>query len=160
MAGRHSKGILNPDFWRPIGYGAVIGAVLMLVFLGGYHYAGSSGFCGSCHSMKYVHGQWQASRHKQFPCAECHLPVGNIAVRFVYKARAGMRDLYHETVRDYPAAIRLSAEARLIANDNCLRCHFSTVENTPMTKGGQNCIKCHRYLVHARGLARGGTPFE
>jgi len=71
-------------------------------------------------------------------------------------AKAGLNDLYHETLKIYPAAIAISAEGREIANGNCLRCHFSTVQNTPMGAGGADCLKCHRFTVHQRGLEKGG----
>ncbi len=79
---------------------------------------------------------WQQSNHKQFACIECHLPDSNIAIKVAYKTKAGLNDLYHETLRSYPASIRYLAEARGIAEGNCLRCHYSTVGNTFMALQG------------------------
>ena len=145
---------------RILAAGVFIGVLLTLFSIGGYHAAGSPVFCVSCHSMKDVGFQWQESRHKQFACIECHLPDSNIAAQVTYKAKAGMRDLYHETLRDYPAAMSISAEGREIAQGNCLRCHFSTVENTFMVEGGGDCIKCHHSLVHGTGMGAGGIKVE
>lgn len=136
--------------------GVIAGAVLLTAGIGGYHASGSPQVCGACHSMDHVYSRWQVSLHKQFACIECHLPDTNIAGKVAYKARAGLNDLYHETLRTYPAGISISAEGREIANGNCLRCHFSTVQNTPMGAGGADCLKCHRYSVHQRGLEKGG----
>ena len=83
-------------------------------------------------------------------------PIPTLSVRVAYKTKAGLNDLYHETLKIYPAAIAISAEGREIANGNCLRCHFSTVQNTPMGAGGADCLKCHRFSVHQRGLEKGG----
>ena len=136
--------------------GTFIGVLITLISIEGYHAAGSPIFCMSCHSMKEVGATWEKSRHKQFACTECHLPDTNIAGKIGYKVKAGLNDLYHETLRNYPASISISAEGARIANGNCLRCHFSTVQYTPMGAGGADCLKCHRFLVHQRGLEKGG----
>ncbi|MCX5813635.1 MAG: NapC/NirT family cytochrome c [Proteobacteria bacterium] len=136
------------------------GIMIALAAATGYQYAGSSGFCSLCHSMERVHAQWQISRHKQFACIECHMPAGNIVEKVTYKTRAGINDLVHETLRSYPAYITLSSLGRDIVNDNCLRCHFSTIENTMMVGSAQSCSKCHRNLVHGKNLQGGGVKIE
>lgn len=140
--------------------GTCIGVLITLISVEGYHAAGSPSFCISCHSMKEVGAAWNKSQHKQFACIECHLPDSNIAVQVTYKTKAGLHDLYHETLRAYPASISVSPEAREIANGNCLRCHYSTVENTFMVEGGADCIKCHHGLVHGTGIGAGGIKVE
>jgi cytochrome c nitrite reductase small subunit len=140
--------------------GIFTGILLTLVSIGGYHAAGSPAFCTSCHSMKEVGASWKASQHKQFACIDCHLPDSNIAVQVSYKAKAGLHDLYHETLRAYPASISTSPEALGIANGNCMRCHFSTIENTFMVEGGGNCLKCHHGVVHGTGTGKGGIKVE
>lgn len=110
--------------------------------------------------MKDVGEHWRQSHHKQYACIECHLPDAHLAAQAAYKTKAGLNDLYHETLRSYPAAIRLSAEARGIAEGNCLRCHFSTVENTFMAGGEGGCLSCHQRLVHGPGRDTGGIRVE
>ena len=136
--------------------GFFAGVLITLFIVEAYHASGNPLVCGSCHSMDHVYAQWQSSVHKQFACVECHLPDTNIAGKLIYKAKAGLHDLVYETLRIYPAGVTLSAEAADIANGNCLRCHFSTVQNTWMGNGGTSCIKCHRFSVHKRGLEKGG----
>ncbi len=136
-----------------IGFGA--GVLLIAAAVGGYHASGSPLVCGTCHSMDHVYDRWQHSVHKQFACIECHLPDTHLPGKLLYKTKAGLNDLFHETLRDAPAAISLSAEGRQIATGNCRRCHFSTIQNTPMAKG-DDCLKCHRFVVHGRGLEKGG----
>ena len=140
--------------------GIVIGLAIAAVSAGGYHLAGTPQFCASCHSMATVHAGWQQSKHKQFACIECHLPDSNPVHQVAYKAAVGMRDLYYETLRSYPDAIKLTDGGRKIVNGNCLRCHFSTVEKTGMASGGESCLKCHRGLVHDQGLTKGGINVE
>lgn len=110
--------------------------------------------------MKPVHHRWSTSNHHQFTCTECHLPDTHIAGKVAYKTRAGLNDLVHETARDYPAGIDLSTHGRQIVNGNCVRCHASTIAETPMAQGGADCLKCHRYLVHGRGQDEGGIKVE
>jgi cytochrome c nitrite reductase small subunit len=140
--------------------GAIIGIFIAIIIAASYHAAGSPAFCMACHSMKNTGRQWRQSFHKQFACIECHLPDSNIAVKVAYKTKAGLNDLYHETLRTYPASIRLSAEARWIAEGNCLRCHFSTVGNTFMAGEDGNCLKCHHRLVHGPAEETGGIKVE
>lgn len=152
----HWKDILKLPSSKLLLAGIVAGVILMAVAVGGYHASGSPLVCGTCHSMDHVYMRWHASNHKQFACTECHLRETHIIGKLAYKTRQGLNDLYHETLKIYPAAISISAEGRKIANGNCLRCHFSTVQNTPMGAGGADCIKCHRFSVHQRGLEKGG----
>jgi len=136
--------------------GFLAGAVLVALKVTVFHVSGHPRVCGACHSMDHVYSRWLESNHKQFACVQCHLPDTHLAGQVAYKIKAGLNDLYHETLRIYPAAIAISAEGREIANGNCLRCHFSTVQNTPMGAGGADCLKCHRFSVHRRGLEKGG----
>lgn len=152
--------VIKKHVWRLIGIGAACGFVITVLVFSGYHFGGISLFCGSCHSMENNFFSWRVSRHKQFACIECHLPHGNIAHTFVYKSYAGIRDVAGETARSYPYTIRLTKQARSIANVNCFRCHFSTVEDTPMAKDGGDCMKCHKFLVHGRPAGHGGFSIE
>lgn len=159
------KGFNSPDEVRSrrltaLVAGIVIGVCVALVGVWTYDLAGAPVFCGSCHSMGGVYRQWQASRHKQFGCIECHIPVGGPVVRVGYKAWAGVRDLYHETMRTYGAAASPSAGARKILNDNCVRCHFSTIEAVSLVRAEGDCLRCHVGLVHGRMAQRGGLPIE
>jgi len=140
--------------------GLLIGIIISAAAVLAYHQSGDARFCGSCHSMKPVHSGWNLSNHRQFTCTECHLPDTHLAGKVTYKTRAGINDLIHETARDYPADIALSAHGRQIINGNCVRCHASTIAATPMVESGADCLKCHRYLVHGRAQNDGGIQVE
>jgi len=156
MGSQHSRAVVL----KFLAIGVGLGILITLTAMGTYHAAGSPVFCLSCHSMQDVGSAWRQSRHKQFACIECHLPDGNIAVQAAYKAKAGMRDLYHETLRDYAAFIDISDEGVSIAEGNCLRCHFSTVQGTFMASEGGACLACHRELVHGVESRIGGIHVE
>lgn len=128
---------------------AVAGAIVMAVLVQLYHVSASPEVCRGCHSMVDVGSTWQRSNHKQFACVECHMPAGNIASKLFYKTRAGLHDLWHETIRYYPASLTLSTGAGTVVNGNCLRCHQSTVERVTLTGGAViSCTRCHRHTIH------------
>ena len=123
--------------------------IVMAFLVQAYHISVKPAVCMACHSMGAVGFTWQMSNHKQFDCVECHMPVAGIGSKLVYKTRAGLHDLWHETLRDYPASLALSLGAKKIVNANCLRCHQSTVQRVSMLDGGPlSCTKCHRHVVH------------
>jgi len=140
--------------------GIIAGILVAALAVLAYTESGDARFCGSCHSMKTVHARWRVSNHHQFTCTECHLPNTHIAAKVLYKTRAGLHDLIHETKRDYSAGIGLSAEARWIINGNCLRCHASTISRTQMAQDSGDCLNCHRFMIHGRGLDEGGIKLE
>ena len=154
------KQILGLSAQKLLGAGIAAGALLALFFVFQYHASGNPVFCASCHSMEGVHTHWKLSNHKQFACIECHLPNSNIIVKVAYKTKAGLNDLFHETLRDYPDKLSLSGQGKMIVRGNCLRCHYSTVGNTPMGRQGGDCLKCHRFLVHGQGASKGGIKVE
>lgn len=143
------------NVWKVFLSGIVVGVVLLLLIGAGYQWAGTPGFCGACHSMERVHRTWQMSTHKQFDCIACHLPNRNFAESFAYKAKAGLRDVVDEFGRSYGVVTPVTPEAHRILQDNCLRCHSSTVANTRMGQPDAQCTKCHRDLVHGRGEPKG-----
>lgn len=149
--------VIKKHIGKLIAMGFAFGIVAAMLLITGYHFAGKSLFCGSCHSMENNYFTWKVSRHKQFACTECHLPAENFAHTFLYKAYAGIRDVAGETSRSYPFTIKLTGNARAIANSNCSRCHFSTIETTPMAGKDVNCMKCHKFLVHGRPVSNGGS---
>lgn len=151
---------LNRNGLKLLAIGFTIAVLGMVVTAGVYAYAESPSFCGSCHSMEYAYSSWQASNHKQIACTDCHLPNNNLASKLVAKIQTGISDVYHETIRDYPATIKVTAQGKQYLADNCLRCHRSTVENTKMMAGGQDCTKCHRGLVHGTNKSKGGIKVE
>lgn len=140
--------------------GIVVAVVGMALSGAGFVYSSGPAFCGSCHSMEYVYHTWQASNHKQITCSDCHVPHDSIVSMMYVKSANGMRDVYHEFLKDYPDTLYFTPEGKEITEENCLRCHSSTVENTQMAAGGQSCIKCHRGVVHGQNRSSGGIKVE
>jgi len=141
--------------------GAIIMLALAVVMSASLAYVDQPQFCGSCHSMNEVYATYSMSNHKQFTCGDCHLPQQNFAVKLTAKTKSGISHVYHETLKDYPEPLTVSAGGRVILADNCRRCHSSTIANTPMAVSGKNCTDCHRGLVHeeinfGKNLGKGG----
>ncbi len=124
--------------------------------------SGSPLFCGACHAMKEPAASFKESTHREQNCTECHLPHDNAVVYWFAKGKTGMADTYHEVMRDYPAVIRLSPEAKQTVNANCLRCHRTTMERVHASIEGvdANCLKCHRTVAHGSYHAGGGIKVE
>ena len=126
--------------------------------------SGSPAFCGNCHSMKSEAETFARSSHQKQDCTECHLPHQNAVAYFAEKGRSGMVDMYHEIVRDYPARIKLSEDARRMVNENCIRCHGATMEEVRVSMErndtGGDCLKCHSRIVHGSNHLEGGIKIE
>ena len=133
---------------------AVIGFVvaLVLVIAGGAAYAQMEKptFCGGCHAMADNYATWQDSSHASVACSECHLPHDNMATKLAAKAATGTVDVWHETMRDYGIDIKTTEKGKEYLQNNCIRCHESTIKDISM--GGKDddrqCVSCHRNLVH------------
>jgi|GEM_PF-135306 len=160
LKGNNRKLFYKPKTGKAAWFCLLAGIIVVLAVVTVYRCAGNSGYCSLCHSMEHVNAQWQLSRHKQFDCIECHMPASSLIEKITYKTRVGINDIIHETLRNYAAYVILSSRGRYIVNSNCLRCHFSTVENTKMAGSAQSCSKCHRNLVHGKNLQRGGIKIE
>lgn len=113
--------------------------------------------CANCHVMDSQYENWYHGAHENWAkCTDCHLPHDNFAVYYAEKGRQGMKDTYAFITGNIPAAIRASDKTNGIIQENCIRCHESTVEN--IMAGAQPfdryCWDCHRNAAHsARGAS-------
>jgi len=145
--------------------GFVIGVAVCGIGSAAMAFSGSPAFCGSCHAMKSEAATFAMSSHRELECTDCHLPHDN-AVHYMFeKGRTGMIDTYHEVLRDYPANIKISADGRQTVNDNCLRCHQTTMGEVHADVGvsmdtGGDCLKCHSSIAHGSNHLEGGIKVE
>lgn len=154
------------------GSAAVIGTQVMV------HYTGTTAFCGNaCHSMQaFTLPEFRQSIHYanrsgvQASCSDCHIPHSYPYVLF-YKARAGIRDAYHEmrgtigTQEKYERerwrmANKVWDEMRANNSANCRTCHSdegmaaskqsaSAQRNHKKFLAGEStCIDCHTGVAH------------
>jgi cytochrome c nitrite reductase small subunit len=116
--------------------------------------------CNNCHVMDNVYEGWYHGAHKNWTtCNECHTPHALIP-KYITKARSGYHHVTAFVFGDIPNAIRAKEESRAIVQENCVRCHETTVEDIGLSEMMDNtgkeryCFECHRDVAHGqRGLS-------
>ncbi|RCK73836.1 MAG: Cytochrome c nitrite reductase, small subunit NrfH [Anaerolineae bacterium] len=112
--------------------------------------------CNNCHVMDAVYESWYHAAHKPWAtCADCHTPHALIPKYWV-KAESGYHHVTAFVLGDIPAAIRAKESSRKIVQENCVRCHQTTVST--MFESPQPldryCFDCHRDVAHGeRGIS-------
>jgi cytochrome c-type protein NapC len=153
-----------------VGAASVIGTQVMV------HQTGSVEFCGgACHSMSaFTMPEYKESVHYanktgvRAGCSDCHIPHSYPGVLF-YKARAGIRDVYHEirgtisTQEKYDKerwrmANHVWEEFRATNSANCRTCHdpkafasqgaSAQKAHKKFFAGESTCIDCHQGVAH------------
>lgn len=138
-------------------------AILVLLLVGAGLYAGMAfsmkatdqpEFCGSCHVMYEAVRTHQMSAHAELACNECHAPDETVP-KMVFKAQAGAKDLYQNTLGDVFDVIHASDKTREVVNQSCLNCHSMTILNVAddVTEAKQYCTDCHRSVPHMSKLS-------
>lgn len=107
-------------------------------------------FCGSCHSMAEAVWTHKQSVHSREDCNACHLPAALVS-RMPMKAATGFHDLRVTATNAVPPSIQASDSMKRVINDNCIRCHASTISNVNMTTK-EFCTDCHKAVPHMRKL--------
>ena len=80
--------------------------------------------CMNCHVMTTQYVTWQHSSHANVAtCNDCHVPHTSLAAQYGFKAKDGLWHATVFTMRWEPQAIRLSAGAVPVVENNCRRCH-------------------------------------
>jgi len=123
--------------------GFLLASAVFITTGAGLYLTSTGDFCGSCHVMDEQYTTWQQSTHKQFTCVECHLPH-NYPDKLIEKTKTGLRDIYEVTFDKVPEVIKLTTGGQEILDENCIRCHSSTVETLMNTD--RSCFECHLLL--------------
>lgn len=106
----------------------------------------SAAFCAGCHAMDEVAWTHKQSVHKQFDCAECHLPA-NLASKMPYKTQIGLHDVFVNTTASVPSVMYASQTMKDVIQANCRRCHIGTTQDVAMDVKPY-CTDCHRSVPH------------
>jgi nitrate/TMAO reductase-like tetraheme cytochrome c subunit len=165
--------------------GAVAGVVAVAATNSMVHWSSSNEFCSTaCHSMQWVAAAYQRGSHAKTRtgvtagCSDCHIPYESQqanAFQYVallaYKAKAGMRDAYHEargtigTEQKWQAEReRLSAQVKDFMTSNssltCRGCHdpgrmanadkpaVAEMHAPLLQQSPLVCIECHTDVGH------------
>ncbi len=105
-------------------------------------------FCGSCHVMSEAVRTYERSVHAGISCNDCHAPHDTVP-KIIFKAQAGAKDIYKNTVGDVDDIIRATAKTKEIVNANCSSCHTMTNVNVAMD-AKEYCTDCHQHVPHFR----------
>lgn len=118
--------------------------------------------CVNCHVMATQYVTWQHSSHaRHATCNDCHVPHDNLVKEYAFKAKDGLWHATVFTMRWEPQAIRISAGAIPVVEQNCRRCHEAVVGQVALAahqSGDQRCWDCHREVPHGRERSLSTTP--
>jgi cytochrome c nitrite reductase small subunit len=126
------------------------GIFLGVVLYGGFAFSmkatDQARFCGNCHTMAEFVRTHQMSGHAKQACNECHLPAGGMG-RYLFKARSGAGDVMVTAFGTVADVIHATENTKRVVNDNCRRCHSTTVMNVAID-AKPSCTDCHRNTPH------------
>jgi cytochrome c nitrite reductase small subunit len=110
--------------------------------------------CNNCHVMDNVYESWYHGSHKAWTtCNDCHTPHAFIPKYYV-KAMSGYHHVSAFMLGNIPDAIRAKESSRKVVQENCIRCHESTIDNLDWQMGytahdeERYCFECHRDVAH------------
>ncbi|MDF2947783.1 MAG: nitrate/TMAO reductase rane-bound tetraheme cytochrome subunit [Bacillales bacterium] len=148
----------------------VVFSVIMGVFLGfaillagqeALHATDTGEFCSNCHVMNEVHDSYSRSAHASITCNECHIPQDNWFNKYTFKAKAGITDVYYNTLgkEDIPNVIHPNSGTQEVVDQNCKTCHKTTVSSIEHD-AKEKCISCHRGTPHGKGSFKTSDFYE
>ncbi len=112
--------------------------------------------CNNCHVMDAVYEGWFHGSHQPWAtCSDCHTPHALIP-KYITKGISGYHHVSANTLGNIPDAIRAKQESLDIVQENCVRCHEDTVDNTfeVAMDSERYCFDCHRTVAHGeRGIS-------
>lgn len=118
--------------------------------------------CINCHIMFPQYATWKHSSHANVAnCNDCHVPHNNIAAKYFFKAKDGLRHSAMFTLRMEPQVIQAIPASRKVIQENCIRCHANVMQDA-VTLGhndlSRSCTECHREVPHGRVHSLSSTP--
>ena len=118
--------------------------------------------------MNPQYATWQHSSHREkATCVDCHLPRDSFVDKMIAKSRDGFNHSVAMTFRTYPNNIRISDNAAVRIQANCVSCHKELVTQMiamaqPYTDDpsglDRNCWDCHRMTPHGSTRSLTSTP--
>jgi cytochrome c nitrite reductase small subunit len=104
--------------------------------------------------MDAVYEGWFHGGHKNWAnCNDCHTPH-ELIPKYWVKATSGYHHVTAFSFGNIPDAIRAKEASRQVVQENCIRCHTSTVEDILVSATGPEmdneryCFECHRSVAH------------
>lgn len=125
--------------------------------------------CMNCHIMAPQYATWQHSSHREKTnCNDCHVPHNNVANKYFFKAKDGMRHATIFTLRAEPQVIFIKEAGKEVVQDNCIRCHSDLLADEKINtrtlvyqhhRNERPCWECHRETPHGRVNSLSSVPY-
>lgn len=163
-----------PPSWRVpaiILSGLVVGLSLYLlrVSRAASYLSDDPSTCMNCHIMAPQYATWNHSSHRErATCNDCHVPHQNAALKYMFKAKDGMRHATIFTLRKEPQVIHIREEGKKVVQDNCIRCHERLLRDDKVLSYNRShfharmerpCWDCHRETPHGRVNSISSVPY-
>jgi cytochrome c nitrite reductase small subunit len=145
-----------PRSWRlvcaaTLGLAAGLGATTIYLSRAPSYLSDAPETCVNCHVMNASYLSWQHSSHARVAtCNDCHVPHDSAVRKYAFKAQDGLRHSTMYALRKEPQVLRISAAAKPVVQENCLRCHSQLTDTVHLSD--RLCWDCHREVPH--GFAR------
>jgi len=165
---------IPPPEWRlPVIFalGIFFGLFLFAFYVSnaGSYLGDDPGTCVNCHIMAPQYATWVHSSHRQYTsCNDCHVPHNNIANKYFFKAKDGLRHATMFTLRLEPQVIHIKLAGQRVVQNNCIRCHEKLLTDEPILaltreahqyRSERQCWTCHREIPHGRVSSLSSVPF-
>jgi len=125
--------------------------------------------CVNCHIMAPQYATWNHNSHREYAtCIDCHVPHNNVANKYYFKAKDGLRHSTMFALRLEPQVIFIKQAGREVVHDNCIRCHQYLLTDEKMKlqsemfmqiRNGRSCVDCHREVPHSRVRSLSSVPY-
>lgn len=163
-----------PDNWKP--FVILLSGILFGLFLFSTYVSKAPSYlsdkpetCINCHIMVPQYKTWTQSSHREWAsCNDCHVPHNNVANKYYFKAKDGMRHAAIFTMRKEPQVIHIHEAGQEVVHNNCIRCHENTLTDNKILsynkdlaehKTERRCWECHRELPHGRVNSLNSVPY-
>lgn len=115
--------------------------------------------CMNCHVMTDAYATWKRGSHgRAAVCNDCHVPHTNPVAKAAFKAQDGLRHSAVFTLRAEPQVLRLSAGAKPVIQENCLRCHDDVLVMVRLAAVSERkCWDCHS-MIHGTVHSLSASP--
>lgn len=163
-----------PQIWKVpviIILGIFVGMSILVFYLSKAHsyISDDPKTCVNCHIMAPQYATWQHSSHREWTnCNDCHVPHNNIANKYYFKMKDGMRHASMFTLRMEPQVIKMHEAGQEVVQDNCIRCHTHLLTDSKVLhkttefqhyRDNRPCWECHREVPHGRVKSISSVPF-
>ncbi|MGF7138072.1 cytochrome c nitrite reductase small subunit [Roseimarinus sediminis] len=167
------KNLIPPDPWK-------LPVIVMLGIFSGlgifvFHLSKAPSYlsdkpetCVNCHIMAPQYATWNHSSHREWTnCNDCHVPHNNVANKYFFKAKDGLRHATMFTLRLEPQVIHIKDAGREVVHNNCVRCHEKLLNDDKLVRidpcfndrrADRLCWDCHREVPHGKVRSLSSVP--